>query len=156
MIWLYVTIGMVFFLFINLYYWKKSISSLEKELKQQAWFNAPKKDYILNCYNFVADHYVMQKHAWARAWKNFFYKDCWRKARSIPCHMYALFFLHCLKQRFPKTEVHLKAINLLNQWILLHFYAAVFLEGDWMNIDCWGKKRGVPYGETIRIESWKR
>jgi hypothetical protein len=70
--------------------------------------------------------------------------------------MYALFLNHCLRQRLSKKEVKLTSINLLSQKVLLHFYSQVFLGGKWINIDSWGKKRGIPFGETIHMAGWKR
>lgn len=136
---------------INLYFRYKTFKNLDKDLEKVKWKNLPKEKYMKKCYDFVADRFAKVRHCWLKfPWRNIYYRNMWRlKDKGIPCHMYTPFFNRCLLKRFKKKEVKTAVTSNWHKKMMIHFYSKVKINGGWINIDVWGKKRGIPLGKNI-------
>lgn len=116
------------------------------------------EEYLQKCYHLVADRYPMLRHCWAkRFWRSLFYRNLWNlKGKGLPCHIYNVLFNHCMSMRLPKKDIRLRYVADLKQKVFIHYYSQLKVGGKWMDVDVWGKYRGVPFGSTINSPGWKR
>ncbi|MFH1275761.1 MAG: hypothetical protein ABIH82_01485 [Candidatus Woesearchaeota archaeon] len=109
---------------------------------------------MVRCYHFISEKYQMISHCYfKRPWTNFFYRNMC-KSNSLPCHMYALLFNHCMKKKFKKKNLKIKFITKFPHYPFIHFFSKIKLDGKWIDVDVWGRKRGVPFGKTIHDVRW--
>lgn len=148
-----ITLGIILvFVLINLYNQRETFKSLERDLEKVWWRKISKEKYVNKCYHFVADRFGVIRHCYLKyPWRNFFYRNIWeQKGKGLPCHLYALLFNRCLSKRFKKEGVKLVITTNFYKRMFLHFYSQVKLKGRWIDVDVWGKKRGIPFGKNIR------
>ncbi len=156
--WIYL-LGMVLLVALwNLLFRYLTYRSVDKYLQKVSWKNESLDKYICHCYRLIAERYPMLKHCWyKRFWRSLFYRNLWNlSGKSFPCHMYNILFNRCMRLRLPKKDIRLKYVSDLHQLIFIHYYSQLRLNRKWMNVDVWGKFRGVPLGETIHCPGWKR
>ncbi|MFA6461695.1 MAG: hypothetical protein WCV90_05470 [Candidatus Woesearchaeota archaeon] len=156
--WVYLLTIIILIVGWNLIFRYLTYRSLEKEIRGKSWKDVPLDDYIKQCYHFISERYPMLRHCWAkRFWRSFFYRNLWNlKGKSLPCHMYNVLFNYCMRLRLPKKDIRLKYIADFDQLVFVHYYSQLRINGKWINVDVWGKHRGVPLGETINSPGWKR
>ncbi len=141
--------GFVFALF-NLYFRKNTLKSLNNEIKSVTWINVPKEEYIRKCYDFVAERFTKMKRCYVkRPWRNFYFTNLWKYKKSLPCHLQNNLFRRCLLKRFDKKEVKTVVSRYIQKGVLIHFHSKVKLNGKWIDVDVWGKKRGIPFGKNV-------
>ncbi len=158
MVLLFLTVGVLLLVLLNLYFYYQSMKSVDKDLQKFNWDNLQKEEYLKKCYNYVGDRFGRVKHCWlVLPWRNFFYRNMWKmKNKGLPCHMYTFFLNQCLKKKFPKKNIKTIFAADRAKNIVVHFYTKVKLSGKWINADSWGKKRGLPFGKNIHDSKWKR
>lgn len=146
-----VSIVLLTLVLINLYFRGKTFKSMSRELDREKWQRLSKDRYVKNCYNFVADHFGHMKHCYFyRPWRNFYYGDVWKqKRKGMPCHILNSLFQHCLLRRLGKKEVKTAVTTNPVKLQIIHFFTRVKLKGKWVDVDAWGKKRGIPFGKSI-------
>jgi hypothetical protein len=156
--WFYFSAIIVFLVGWNLFFRYLTYRSLEKDLKKHNWKDVPLNEYIQKCYHLISDRYPMLRHCWVkRFWRSLFYRNLWKiSGKSLPCHMYNILFNKCISLRLPKKDIRLKYISDFKQLVFVHYYSQLRINGEWKNVDVWGKFRGVPFGETILSPGWKR
>ena len=137
---------------LNLYYHRETVKSIDKALKNIPWLNLPKEQYLKKSYDFIAQRFGKVNKCYLKyPWRNFFLSNMWSfKGKGLPCHMQNILFQRCLLKKFSKKEIKTTATHHVSKGIILHFYSKIKLNGKWVDVDCWGKKWGIPFGRNIR------
>jgi len=142
---------LIILMLIHLYFRRQTFNSIDQELQKVNLQKMSKKEYLDYCYHLVSDRYVWGCQTWIIfPWRNFFYRNFWNlSGKNIPCHLQNRIFQHCLLKKFARSEVKTPFINDPKQFILVHFYSKVKVDGKWVDVDVHQKKRGLPFGKNI-------
>jgi hypothetical protein len=77
------------------------------------------------------------------------------EGKSMPCFVQNYMFKHCLLKKFDKKEIKTKITSNLRKGILIHIYSQVYVNGKWVDVDVYEKKRGLPFGKNIHNFNFK-
>jgi len=142
-------VTVISFIGINVYFRRATYKAIDRELRNLPWKDLSVEEYMEKCYHLISEKYQMISHCYLRKpWTNFFYRNMF-KSKSLPCHMYALIFNRFMQKKIGKKNAKIKFVTKLPEYPWIHFFSKVKLKDRWVNIDVWGRKRGVPYGKTI-------
>jgi hypothetical protein len=151
MIWLFILLGIILvLLLVNFYFRAKTFKDINKELEKKKWKKLPKKKYAKKCYDFVSRKFPKVNKCWLKyPWRNFYFRNIWTYKKSVPCLIQNKLFQRCLLNKFHRREIKTIMASDFKKRILLHFYSKVKLNGNWVEVDVWGKRWGIPFGKNI-------
>ncbi|MBU0460482.1 MAG: hypothetical protein KKH52_00060 [Nanoarchaeota archaeon] len=136
---------------LNWYNYKRTLKEVDVAWKKINWKHLSEEQYVLQCYEFIGSKFKKVNRCWAKyPWRNFFFTNMWRlRGRGMPCHIQTLMFHRCLSKRLSKNRMKIKATRAISKRVLIHFYSKIKLNGEWVDVDVWGKKWGIPFGKNI-------
>ena len=149
MVW--VLSAIILFVLVNILFITLAFRSIDRSMEKINWKDLSPEKFVRGCYDFVADRFEMVRHCYVvRPWRNFFYRNLWKaKGKGLPCHVFTIFFNRCLRKRMSKKDVKTIFYSKFPRYPWVHFYSKVRLNGKWLSLEPWGKKRGVIYGKVI-------
>lgn len=122
---------------------------MEEALKSIKKKNKTKKDVAKACFDIVVKRYPGKRIFFFTHPHKLFYKDInkiWADKEFQPCTIQGYVLRVMLIKSGYFTEDDIKLCHSFVDFVI-HLSIKVNIDGEWVNMDPWGYKSGVPYGK---------
>jgi len=130
-----------------------TMASMLEDIDPEETTNLTDLEYASFCSHFVSNHFGDLKHCYFyKPLHNTWYTNMWElEGECMPCHIHSAITRECLKERFSNEEIKTTVTSCVedDNFILIHYYNKVNIDGEWVTVDSYEKKRGVPFGKHI-------
>ena len=131
-----------------------SMESFDSDFEQveDDWVKYSDLEFAEECNNLISEYFGVEDKCWLKHPQRIMYfDDYWStlEGECLPCRTQNDFLQQCLLKRFPKDRIRTDIMSCPNEHITIHYQSQVLIDGEWVDVDSYGKKKGVSFGFNL-------